>query len=120
MTMKPPSELDRTSLANAYASLLSSRQSMIEKLRSVEDSLFRRTVLIDALIAGLIAHFHEVSRNQSAYAEEIKFMGGNLSGYIASFTDELPAVLNQLALPTQQPPSGQGPSSGRTPGKRSA
>lgn len=83
-------------LTMMYQTLLENRQAMIDGMKAVEDSPYRRGVLVDALISGLIAHFHEFARNESVHAEEIAGWGPGFEVYANRFVDQVRTILTQL------------------------
>jgi hypothetical protein len=79
---------DASTLAGAYKKLLESRQEMIDAMKPLEDSEYRRSVVVDSIISGLTSYFNEIARNTSAHAEEIKNFASTTTPGVAltSFT----------------------------------
>jgi hypothetical protein len=100
-------------LENAYKTLLERRQLMTQGLLTLsEQSAYHRFVIVDALISGLMAHFHEVARNQSAHKSEIETDGQNLDGYVSRLAAQVVSVFTQL--PESQTAATQATDEGRT------
>lgn len=97
----PPtiSDNDRAALATAYQSLLNQRQAMIDGIAHFEDAPFRRGVIVDAIITGLMDHFHELARNQSVHTPELNAWGTSIAAYSAHFIGEIYLLLTQLPQP---------------------
>jgi len=105
---------DYPALEAGYKILLEGRDQMIVGLkRSDEPSDYKANVITDALITGLMAHFHEVASNKQAHATAIQLDGGNLVGYISRLAAQV--VTDIGSPPTTAPQSDAGPT-GRPPG----
>lgn len=107
---------DYSALEAGYKTLLEGRDQMIAGLkRSEEPSDYKANVITDALITGLMAHFHEVASNQTAHATAIQLDGGNLAGYISRLAAQV--ITDIGSDPATAPaPSVAGPI-GRKPGQ---
>jgi len=69
---------NQRALTDAYQALMTSRAAMINGMAAIEDSPYRRGVMVDALISGLMAHFHEFARNESVHSVGIRNWGVRL------------------------------------------
>jgi hypothetical protein len=107
---------DGTVLKLAYQTLLENRQAMIDGMASLDDSPFFRGVIVDSVISGLMAHFHELARNTSVHLEEIRGWGGTFANYVNDRTSQASVLFVQLPkiAPVIKPKASQG----RPPGKR--
>jgi hypothetical protein len=98
MTSRPPqiSPVNASVLTMVYRKLLDNRQAMIDGMEAVEESPQRRGVLVDALISGLMTHFHEFARNEPAHMGEILEAGPGFGAYANGFVDQVHTVLTQM------------------------
>ena len=87
---------DRDTLQNAYKKLLDARESLMSGLSRAEQSAYRRGVIIDAVIGGVMTHLHEIASNQTRHRDEMKTWGeGTFAGYAESFVSNAVTVLTQ-------------------------
>ncbi|MEO8035926.1 MAG: hypothetical protein ABI837_15925, partial [Acidobacteriota bacterium] len=71
----------------AYETLLAGRKEMIETILPLDPSEHNRTIVVDALISGLVAHFHDIGRNQMDRKEEMD--GKDFATYITNLASEV-------------------------------
>jgi len=99
------SRQDQDALALAYQHLLEVREVMIQSMNEREASPYRSGVFIDALINGLMAHFHEIARNSSAHAAELQAWGPTVIDYVNRLVQEARAVFTQAPSSTRGAPT---------------
>jgi hypothetical protein len=97
------SDQDRASLHRAYQALLDNRKAMIDGMSGVEQSPYFRGVIVDSIISGLMAHFHEFARNKSAHTDEINGWGRTFEAYVSNRVTQIGAILTQLKPPAAPP-----------------
>jgi hypothetical protein len=93
---------DASTLAGAYKKLLDSRQEMIDAMKPLEDSEYRRSVVVDSIISGLTSYLNEIARNMSAHTEEIRNFastttpGAALTSFTQLTTDNVISMLKKI------------------------
>jgi hypothetical protein len=90
MSSVPPtiSTQNQQILFNAYQRLMSNRQSMIDGMKGIDSSI-RRAIVVDSIISGLIAHFQDFARNESARKADIGNFAPDFPSYVQLFIDNL-------------------------------
>ena len=114
------SDGDRAIIATAHKNLLDNRKQMISGMAAVEDSPYRRGVIVDSIINGLMDHFTELARNPGAHADELAptGWGPGLSQYADRFVNQINLILTQLGQHAAAPAASSSAGGGRTPGRR--
>ena len=90
------SDQDRATLQRAYQTLFDGRKAMIDGMAGVEQSPYFRGVIVDSIISGLMAHFHEFARNKSAHMDEINAWGRTLEAYVSNRAAQIITILTSL------------------------
>jgi hypothetical protein len=65
-------------------------------MAAVEQSAYLRGVIVDSIISGLMAHFHEFARNQSHHTDEINGWGRTFEAYVSNRVAQISVILSQL------------------------
>jgi hypothetical protein len=79
---------DQSIIIDAHRKLLAERSALIGNLAKLDSSPYKRAILVDALISGIVAHLTDVAGNQGRYREEISTFGsGSLQGYAQGIVD---------------------------------
>jgi hypothetical protein len=118
MSLNPPtiSKADQELLSSAYRTLLENRERMIDALQPDKRIQYFEGIFVDSIILGVMAHFHEVARNQSVFAAEITGWGGTFANYLNDRASQVGVLLPHSS---GNPPTTQRqPSQGRRPGRR--
>jgi len=112
---------DAEALKSAYANLLGARTAMMDGFSQREQSLYRREIIIDSLISGLLNHLEQVASNKDICHSKLQsFGGGTLPAYANSLVSEVTTLFQQISAASSATPGSPQSSggSGRQPGRR--
>ena len=104
---------DLGTLDRAYKILRDGRKGMIAGFGegANEQHPYYCALIVDALITGLMAHFHELARNQANHPE----INGKLDNFVSTAANQVVADFTQL--PGVKSPAMQAPPENRPPRK---